>query len=113
MMSQQHMFSHSPAKTPSNKSPSVPRIHCFEFRTLLQAKRQKLLDKVREKIDVSGENQELQDIEVALARIGDDSYGICVDCRGEIDRARLKADPAAKRCLPCQILASPLSLTSA
>jgi DnaK suppressor protein len=48
------------------------------------------------------ESQELQDIEAALARIGDGSYGICTDCSGEIGRARLKASPTAERCLPCQ-----------
>jgi RNA polymerase-binding transcription factor DksA len=58
------------------------------------------------------ESQELQDIEAALARIGDGSYGICIDCGGEIGRARLKADPTAKRCLPCQTLVLPISLTS-
>jgi DnaK suppressor protein len=58
------------------------------------------------------ESQELQDIEDALARIGDGSYGICIDCGGEIGRARLKADPAAKRCLPCQILVLPILRTS-
>jgi DnaK suppressor protein len=50
------------------------------------------------------ESQELQEIEAALARIRDGSYGICIDCGGEIVRARLKADPTAKRCPPCQIL---------
>jgi RNA polymerase-binding protein DksA len=58
------------------------------------------------------ESQELQDIEAALARIGDGSYGICIDCGGEIGRARLKAYPTAKRCLPCQILVLPILLTS-
>jgi RNA polymerase-binding protein DksA len=58
------------------------------------------------------ESQELQDIEAALARIGDGSYGICIGCGGEIGRARLKAYPAAKRCLPCQILVLPILLTS-
>jgi RNA polymerase-binding protein DksA len=48
------------------------------------------------------ESQELQDIEAALTRIGDRSYGICIDCGGEIGQARLKASPTAKRCLPCQ-----------
>jgi RNA polymerase-binding protein DksA len=48
------------------------------------------------------ESQELQDIEAALARIGDGSYGICSDCENEIGRARLKAYPTAKRCLHCQ-----------
>ena len=58
------------------------------------------------------ERQELQEIEAALARIRDGSYGICIDCGGEIGRARLKADPAAKRCLPCQILVLPILRTS-
>jgi DnaK suppressor protein len=46
----------------------------------------------------------LQEIDVALARIADGSYGACIDCGGEIGRARLKADPTLKRCLPCQTL---------
>ena len=48
------------------------------------------------------ESQELQEIEAALARIGDGGYGICTDCENDIDRARLKAYPTATRCLPCQ-----------
>ena len=48
------------------------------------------------------ESQELQEIEAALARIRDGSFGICADCEGEIGRARLKAYPAATRCLACQ-----------
>ena len=49
------------------------------------------------------ERQELQEIEAALARIRDGSYGICIDCGGEIGRERLIADPRAKHCLACQI----------
>ncbi|MGP1679687.1 MAG: TraR/DksA family transcriptional regulator [Burkholderiales bacterium] len=48
------------------------------------------------------ESQELQEIEAALARIGDGSYGTCADCGDEIDPARLKANPSARRCLRCQ-----------
>jgi RNA polymerase-binding protein DksA len=48
------------------------------------------------------ESRELQDIEAALARIADGSYGLCSDCGGEIGPARLKAYPTAERCLPCQ-----------
>lgn len=54
-------------------------------------------------------DQQLLDIETALARIGDNSYGICMDCGSEIDRARLKADPTAKCCLPCQLLTESLA----
>jgi DnaK suppressor protein len=48
------------------------------------------------------ESQELQEIEAALARIGDGSYGTCSDCGDEIGPARLKANPSARRCLRCQ-----------
>lgn len=51
---------------------------------------------------VMRESQELQEIEAALARIDNGSYGSCADCGDEIGQARLKANPAAKRCLPCQ-----------
>ena len=48
------------------------------------------------------ESRELQEIEAALARIADGSYGVCADCGEEIGHARLHAYPAAQRCLPCQ-----------
>jgi DnaK suppressor protein len=59
------------------------------------------------------ESRELQETEAALARIRDGSYGICIDCGGEIGRARLKADPRAKRCLACQIRVLPILPTGA
>ncbi len=125
------------------KTPSAPKIHCFEFNALLQAQRRLLLAKVWETIAVSGgnpgfaqqsviladdvlaaaaaemnfgkvirENRELRDIEFALARIRDGSYGICFDCGGEISRARLKVKPTAKRCLSCQAQVVPVSPTA-
>ena len=48
------------------------------------------------------ESQELQNVEAALARIDDGSYGSCTDCGSEIARARLMAYPMATRCLHCQ-----------
>ena len=48
------------------------------------------------------ENQELQEIDAALSRIKDGSYGACADCGNDISQARLNATPAARRCLPCQ-----------
>jgi len=48
------------------------------------------------------ESQELQEVEAALARIADGSYGRCADCGDDIAPARLKANPAALRCLACQ-----------
>lgn len=45
---------------------------------------------------------ELRDIDAALKRIGDGSYGYCIDCGGEIDYRRMQAQPTATRCLECQ-----------
>lgn len=46
--------------------------------------------------------EEIQDIEAALARIAERSYGVCIDCGGDIAKARLLAYPTAKRCIDCQ-----------
>jgi RNA polymerase-binding protein DksA len=48
------------------------------------------------------ESRELQDVEAALARIAEGSYGVCAGCGDDIGRARLKAYPTARRCLHCQ-----------
>lgn len=48
------------------------------------------------------ESAELDQIEAALARIEDGSYGQCVDCGIEIASARLHAAPEAARCITCQ-----------
>jgi RNA polymerase-binding transcription factor DksA len=81
----------------AHPKPNAPRISCYEFRTLLQARRSQLPMNV----DEEGIRR-LRDIDVALARIHDGTYGVCFGCGGEIGRARLKADPVATRCLPCQ-----------
>lgn len=47
--------------------------------------------------------REIQDIERALLRVADGSYGICVDCEGDIGYQRLQAYPTAKRCRDCQV----------
>jgi len=45
---------------------------------------------------------EVRDIEAALNRIARGSYGRCIDCRDEIDLARLTAYPTCTRCQACQ-----------
>lgn len=45
---------------------------------------------------------EIRDIDAALLRIADHSYGICSDCGTDIDSQRLTVYPTAKRCQPCQ-----------
>lgn len=45
---------------------------------------------------------ELRQVEAALARIDEGSYGFCIDCGQEIPLARLNANPSAERCILCQ-----------
>jgi RNA polymerase-binding transcription factor DksA len=45
---------------------------------------------------------ELADVEAALGRLATGSYGECVDCGEPIAPARLRAYPAATRCIECQ-----------
>lgn len=40
-------------------------------------------------------------IERAFARLRDGEYGYCEDCGAEIAEGRLRADPAAERCIRC------------
>lgn len=51
---------------------------------------------------VSRDLAELANVEAALARLGDGSYGECVDCGNAIPFPRLAAYPAARRCVACQ-----------
>ena len=44
----------------------------------------------------------LKQIEAALRRITDDSYGICLKCEEEISEKRLKARPESPFCSGCQ-----------
>jgi DnaK suppressor protein len=46
--------------------------------------------------------QEAREVEAALMRIGNGTYGYCSDCDDLIDIKRLKAYPSARRCLRCQ-----------
>jgi RNA polymerase-binding protein DksA len=45
---------------------------------------------------------ELREVEDALARINRDDFGACADCGEPIGYGRLRAQPAATRCLACQ-----------
>jgi RNA polymerase-binding transcription factor DksA len=54
-------------------------------------------------VTVAGKDlEELRDVEAALARIADRSYGRCLDCGQDIDPRRLALYPTAKRCTDCQ-----------
>ena len=45
---------------------------------------------------------ELSEVEAALNRIADGSYGTCSDCGEPIGLPRLNAQPTADRCIACQ-----------
>ena len=48
------------------------------------------------------ETRELAAIEQALTRMQAGNYGVCADCGDAIPFDRLKAEPWALRCVPCQ-----------
>ena len=52
--------------------------------------------------EATREHGELRTVRAALARLDDGSYGECIDCGIDIPFARLQAQPAALRCVPCQ-----------
>jgi DnaK suppressor protein len=52
---------------------------------------------------------ELDATELALMRITQGTYGLCLACETEIPMTRLLAFPAAKRCIDCQTIAEKTS----
>jgi RNA polymerase-binding protein DksA len=51
-----------------------------------------------------GDNAEqvISEIDAALQRIEDGTYGTCVNCGREIPRERLEANPRASLCIDCK-----------
>ena len=52
--------------------------------------------------EVDRDLNELRDLEAARSRLAEGSYGVCADCGGDVGYERLKANPAAVRCIACQ-----------
>jgi len=52
--------------------------------------------------DIQRDDAELREIRAALARMDGNRYGICTECGEPIAVERLRAKPAAARCLACQ-----------
>jgi RNA polymerase-binding protein DksA len=48
------------------------------------------------------EAAQLGDIEAAISRIDNGTYGLCADCEKPIPRKRLEVLPFARRCLACE-----------
>lgn len=54
-------------------------------------------------LDLTEKNKQLlMDVEDALARIENGSYGKCEKCSADISIERLKALPFAKKCIKCE-----------
>jgi len=49
----------------------------------------------------NSEIHEIHQIQAALKRISEGTYGICADCGEDIDPKRLEALPTATRCISC------------
>lgn len=52
--------------------------------------------------EISRDVGEARNIQLALERLAEGNYGICMSCDKPIDPERLEANPAAVRCLDCQ-----------
>jgi DnaK suppressor protein len=46
-------------------------------------------------------HDQLDDVEAALQKMDDGTYGRCETCGNEIQEARLEAIPAARQCITC------------
>ncbi|TDC61823.1 molecular chaperone DnaK [Actinomadura sp. GC306] len=44
----------------------------------------------------------LEEIDAALTRLTDGTYGVCEDCRKPVPEGRLEIIPYARRCVQCQ-----------
>jgi RNA polymerase-binding transcription factor DksA len=52
--------------------------------------------------EVSRDAGEMREVEAALSRMADGTFGDCVECGVHIPYARLAANPSAPRCIACQ-----------
>ncbi len=52
--------------------------------------------------EIQRDAAELKLLQTARKRLQDGTYGDCADCGTAIPIARLQAQPAASRCVPCQ-----------
>jgi Prokaryotic dksA/traR C4-type zinc finger len=93
----------TPLQKLSKPRDAAPGLPSYEFRMLLQGQRKQALAGFHDEIPAPGDagGIRLREIDRALKRIGDGSYGACTGCGGEIGRARLKSVPIATRCLAC------------
>lgn len=56
----------------------------------------------RDLVRLAEELAVLRSVEAACARLVDGSYGRCLNCGAPIAHERLRVQPTARKCLPCQ-----------
>lgn len=69
------------------------------FQENLSQRRQRLVAAIPESRDASYLQELLTEVDAALARIGDGSFGLCDVCHDPIESDRLSADPLVRLCL--------------
>lgn len=62
------------------------------------------LEKDRQMLHMLGEREriKLNEIESALQRLDEGTYGLCEECGCDINKKRLKVQPVARYCVKCQ-----------
>lgn len=86
------------AKGDSSAPSKEPHNQVEDFGEQGEQRIREALDQAEQERDVD----ELRQIAAAKERMARGEYGECVDCGVRIPFARLEAQPAAARCVPCQ-----------
>lgn len=80
-----------------------------DLRTIAAEKEAEMEERAQEErtasilVSLSAHDQRaIADIDRALARVDDGTYGECEECENAIPIARLRAIPTARRCVECQ-----------
>ncbi len=85
---EEHLYDASPEQAGDLTSYAEVGTENFERETMLNI--------------ASSESHRLREINEALRRIEQGSYGICEGCNKEIPRKRLEVFPSARHCVECQ-----------
>jgi DnaK suppressor protein len=84
-----------------HETPSAP-IALADHRTETDDDAVADLETVLDVASLERDDEELQALEEALARLEAGEYGVCIDCGEAIPIARLQAELQAQRCVRCQ-----------
>ena len=83
----------------AQQEPTAAAAH--EVTDLKDEEAQRLLSDLRGALE-QRDFDEMAQLEAALQRLDSGTYGDCADCGESISPQRLRVQPAAQRCAPCQ-----------